>query len=75
MVDMLNSRYGWGWTIEDYNKANRDVLRFELEFNRRAGLTTADYRIPEFMREEPLPPHNATFDVPDSDLDTVFDTL
>jgi aldehyde:ferredoxin oxidoreductase len=75
MVDMLNGRYGWGWTIEDYNQANRDVLRFELEFNRRAGVTSADYRIPEFMREEPLPPHNHTFDIPDSDLDTVFDTL
>jgi aldehyde:ferredoxin oxidoreductase len=75
MVDMINGRYGWGWTIEDYNQANRDVLRFELEFNRRAGLTSNDYRIPEFMREEPLPPHNSTFDIPDSDLDSVFDTL
>jgi aldehyde:ferredoxin oxidoreductase len=75
MVDMVNGRYGWGWTIDDYNKFNRDVLRTELEFNRRAGLTSADYRIPEFMREEPLPPHNTTFDVPDSDLDTVFEKL
>jgi aldehyde:ferredoxin oxidoreductase len=75
MVDMVNGRYGWGWTVEDYNHFNRDVLRNELEFNRRAGLTAADYRIPEYMREEPLPPHNTTFDVPDSDLDTVFETL
>jgi aldehyde:ferredoxin oxidoreductase len=75
MVDMLNGRYGWGWTVEDYNQANRDVLRFELEFNRRAGVNKTDYRIPEFMREEPLPPHNHTFDVPDSELDSVFDTL
>jgi aldehyde:ferredoxin oxidoreductase len=75
MVDMLNGRYGWGWTVDDYDQANRDVLRAEIEFNRRAGLTAADYRIPEYMREEPLAPHNATFDIPDSDLDTVFDTL
>jgi aldehyde:ferredoxin oxidoreductase len=75
MLDMINGRYGWGWTVEDYNRFNRDVLRTELEFNRRAGLTAADYRIPEFMCQEPLPPHNATFDIPDSDLDTVFDTL
>jgi aldehyde:ferredoxin oxidoreductase len=75
MVDMLNGRYGWGWTIDDYDHANRDVLRTELEFNRRAGLTTADYRIPEFMCDEPLPPHNVTFDVPDSDLDSIFETL
>jgi aldehyde:ferredoxin oxidoreductase len=75
MVDMINGRYGWGWTTDDYNKFNQDVLRTELEFNRRAGLTSADYRIPEYMREEPLPPHQATFDVPDSDLDTVFEKL
>jgi aldehyde:ferredoxin oxidoreductase len=75
MVDMLNGIYGWGWTKEDLDRANRDVLRTELEFNRRAGITAADYRIPEYMREEPLSPHNVTFDVPDSELDAVFDTL
>jgi aldehyde:ferredoxin oxidoreductase len=75
MVDMLNGRFGWGWTVEDYDRANRDVLRTELEFNRRAGITAADYRIPEFMCDEPLPPHNVTFDVPASDLDSVFESL
>jgi aldehyde:ferredoxin oxidoreductase len=75
MIDMINGIYGWGWTKEDYDRFNRDVLRTELEFNRRAGITQNDYRIPEYMREEPLPPHNAVFDVPDSDLDTLFDTL
>ena len=75
MVDMLNGRFGWSWTKEDFDRFNRDVLRTELEFNRRAGITAADYRIPEYMREEPLAPHNATFDVPDAELDAVFDTL
>ena len=75
MVDMINGRYGWGWKIEDYDRFNREVLRTELEFNRRAGLTAADYRIPAYMRQESLPPHQAVFDVPDSDLDAVFDEL
>jgi aldehyde:ferredoxin oxidoreductase len=75
MVDMINGIYGWGWTKEDFDRFNREVLRNELEFNRRAGITSADYRIPEFMREEALPPHNTTFDVPDSELDAVFNTL
>jgi len=75
MIDMINGIYGWGWTLETYDKFNRDVLRTELEFNKRAGLTRNDYRIPEYMREEPLPPHNVVFDVPDSDLDSIFDTL
>jgi aldehyde:ferredoxin oxidoreductase len=75
MVDMLNGIYGWGWTKDDYDRANRDVLRTELEFNRRAGFTKEDYRIPEYMREEPLAPHNVVFDVLDSDLDAVFEAL
>jgi aldehyde:ferredoxin oxidoreductase len=75
MVDMINGIYGWGWTSEDLDRSNRDVLRTELEFNRRAGITASDYRIPEYMREEPLAPHNVVFDVPDSELDAVFDTL
>jgi aldehyde:ferredoxin oxidoreductase len=75
MVDMINGIYGWGWIKDDLDRFNRDVLRTELEFNRRAGKTAADYRIPEYMREEPLAPHNTTFDVPDSELDAVFNTL
>ena len=75
MVDMLNGIYGWGWTKEDLDQFNRDVLRNELEFNRRAGFTAVDYRIPEYMCEEPLAPHNAVFDVPEADLDSVFETL
>jgi aldehyde:ferredoxin oxidoreductase len=75
MIDMINGIYGWGWTKEDYDQFNRTVLRRELEFNKKAGITQTDYRIPEYMREEPLPPHNAVFDVPDSDLDSLFDTL
>ena len=75
MADMLNGMYGWGWTTQDLDRSYREVLRTEIEFNRRAGITATDHRIPEYMREEPLAPHNVTFDVPDAELDAVFDTL
>jgi aldehyde:ferredoxin oxidoreductase len=75
MADMINGIYGWGWTPADLDRSNRDVLRTELEFNRRAGITASDHRIPEYMREEPLAPHNVTFDIPDAELDAVFDAL
>ena len=75
MVDMLNGMYGWNWTPDDLDRANRDLLRTELEFNKRAGITSTDYRIPEYMHREPLAPHNTTFDVPDSDLDSIFEAL
>ncbi len=75
MADMINGIYGWSWNANDLDNLYRDVLRNELEFNRLAGITAEDYRIPEYMREEPLAPHNTVFDVPDSELDSVFDTL
>ena len=75
MADMINGIYGWGWKPDDLDNLYRDVLRNELEFNRRAGITAEDYRIPEYMREEPLAPHNVVFDVPDSELDSIFETL
>lgn len=75
MADMVNGIFGWDWDTEDLDNMYRDVLRNELEFNRQAGITAEDYRIPEYMREEPLAPHNTIFDVPDSELDSVFETL
>jgi aldehyde:ferredoxin oxidoreductase len=31
--------------------------------------------VPEFMKYEPLPPHNGVWDVPDSALDSVYAEL
>lgn len=44
----------------------------EREFNRLAGFTSKDDRIPEWMTEEPLQPTNSVFDVPESELDSIF---
>ncbi len=75
MVDMINGLYDWGWTPEDLDRANRDVLRMENEFNQKAGITAKDHRIPEYMTKEPLPPHDAVFDIPDKHLDEIYDDL
>jgi len=68
MVDLINGRYGWGWTVEDLEEAEVDVLRTEREFNRRAGFSQAHDRLAEAFTREPLPPHNAVFDIPDEEL-------
>jgi aldehyde:ferredoxin oxidoreductase len=75
MVDLLNGRYGWGWSVADLEEMKKSVLRMELEFNEKAGHTAADARMPEYMTREPLPPHNTVFDVPDSEMDAVFAAL
>ncbi|MEW6661448.1 MAG: aldehyde ferredoxin oxidoreductase C-terminal domain-containing protein [Bacillota bacterium] len=57
---------------EDYMyQLGVSVLKTELEFNRRAGFTKVHDRIPGYMLEEKLTPHDLVFDVTDEDLDTV----
>jgi aldehyde:ferredoxin oxidoreductase len=75
MVDLINGRFGWGWSVEDLQEYKKTVLQMELAFNEKAGLTSADVRMPEYMTREPLPPHNTVFDVPDAELDAVFSGL
>ncbi|HSB78762.1 MAG TPA: aldehyde ferredoxin oxidoreductase C-terminal domain-containing protein [Candidatus Methylomirabilis sp.] len=72
VADLLNARYGWGVTADIGPALGKETLALEREFNRRAGFTAAHDRIPEYMRTEPLPPHGSVFDVPDSDLDSIF---
>jgi aldehyde:ferredoxin oxidoreductase len=73
--DLLNSRYGWNVGTDILQQLGRESLTLEREFNRRAGFTQADDRMPEFMRHESLPPLGTVFDVTDEDLDSVFDWI
>jgi len=57
---------------EDWQELGTRVLKAERAFNRQAGFTRVHDRIPEYMRTEPLPPHNSVFDVSEDDLDDVF---
>lgn len=71
MVETCNGVLGTGWTVDDIGRIGREVLDVERAFNKAAGFTKADDRLPEFMRYEKLPPHNNVFDVSDEELDKV----
>jgi aldehyde:ferredoxin oxidoreductase len=49
------------------------VLKAEREFNRKAGFTKQDDRLPKLFYEEPLPPHNTVFVISDEEIDSTFD--
>jgi aldehyde:ferredoxin oxidoreductase len=49
------------------------VLKAEKEFNRKAGFTNEDDRLPRFYYEEPLPPHNTVFVISDEEIDSTLD--
>ena len=71
--DLLNSRYNWDVTTDILQVLGKETLKLEHEFNDRAGFTSADDRLPEWMTREPLPPNNSVFDVPAADLDGLYD--
>ncbi|MFZ7113353.1 MAG: aldehyde ferredoxin oxidoreductase family protein [Desulfatiglandales bacterium] len=71
IVDMLNAKYGLSLTTDDVTGLGKKVLAMERDFNKRAGFTAADDRLPEFFRTEKLAPHNLVFDVSEEDLDSV----
>ncbi len=70
--DLLNARYGWQVGADILQVLGKETIAMEREWNKRAGFTSADDRIPEYMRTEPLPPHNSVFDASESDLDDIF---
>ncbi len=73
MVDECNGVLGTNWTADDVARIGKEVLDLELEFNRKAGFTKRDDRLPEFMTYETVAPHDVVWDIPDSDIDKVFD--
>lgn len=69
----LKGRYGWDLTFEDVQNIGLEVLETEREFNRRAGVSEEFFDLPEFMREEPLPPRNSVYDIPMETMQQIWD--
>jgi len=71
--DFIRSRFGWDVDTTILLELGKQTIVMELEFNRGAGFTKADDRLPEWMTREPVPPHNVIFDVPKEEMDKVFE--
>ena len=50
----------------------RRVIDLERDFNRRAGLTEATDRLPDFFTRETLAPGGEEWDVPAEELDAIW---
>jgi aldehyde:ferredoxin oxidoreductase len=72
-LPLLKGRYGWDYAYADVQKMGIDVLATEREFNRRAGVSEEFNDVPEFMREEPLPPMNSVYDIPMEEMQRIWD--
>jgi aldehyde:ferredoxin oxidoreductase len=72
LSELLNAKYGWQVEPDILQKLGMETLKMEREFNRLAGFSSKDDRIPEWMTTQSLPEIDAVFDVPETDLDGVF---
>ncbi|MGB9871134.1 MAG: aldehyde ferredoxin oxidoreductase family protein [Anaerolineae bacterium] len=72
LVEECAGILGVDWTADDVARIGKEIMEKELAFNRAAGFTKAHDRVPEFMKYEPLPPHNVVWEVPDEELDAVW---
>lgn len=69
----MNAKFGTQMGPDDIPALGIRVLKEELDFNRRAGFTAADDRLPQFFYEEALPPHNKVVLISDEEMDSTFD--
>jgi aldehyde:ferredoxin oxidoreductase len=69
MVKLLNGLHGLDCQEGDVLNMAIEALKEEICFNRKAGISEAEDRLPLFLSTEPLPPTNAVFDIPKEDLE------
>jgi aldehyde:ferredoxin oxidoreductase len=70
---MVAAKSGKPFSEDDWTSLGKRILKTEREFNRNAGFTNKDDRLPRMFYEEPLPPHNKVVIISDEDMDRTFD--
>lgn len=59
---LIQAVYGDDIDYSDLSRLGLDTIRLELEFNEKAGISSASDDLPEFFRNEKLLPENHVFD-------------
>jgi len=72
LLKALTAKLGTPLGPDAIPKLGVRTLQAEREFNRKAGFTNKDDRLPEFFYKEALPPHNTVFAITDAELDSTF---
>ncbi len=73
---LLAARYGWNDLPDNIlQELGKQTIKLEREFNKRAGFTAKDDRLPEWMTREAIPENGSVFDVSGDVLDHIFDGI
>ncbi|OQB24195.1 MAG: putative oxidoreductase YdhV [Firmicutes bacterium ADurb.Bin182] len=73
LTNLFKAKFGWVVSLADIRHLGAKVLELERSFNEKSGACERFNRIPEFMREEPLPPNNTVFDITDEEMERIWD--
>lgn len=68
LATMMGAKFGGEWDIPRLMGLGVQTLVLERQFNKAAGFTAQDDRLPEFMYREVLPGSGLLFDVTDEEL-------
>ncbi|SHO51113.1 aldehyde ferredoxin oxidoreductase family protein [Desulfopila aestuarii] len=69
---MYAAKTGKPFSEERWPELGESVLKAEREFNRRAGFTAKDDRLPSMFYSEPLPPYNVVVKVTNEEMENTF---
>lgn len=74
MAAFISERFGEPLSEDELLTLSRDAIETEREFNRRAGFDREDDRLPQWLRDEPLPMPDgpSVFDIEDALIDEVW---
>ncbi len=68
MADLVQSWTGNSFTADDLVNLGVGAMKDEQEFNKRAGFTKMDDKLPRFFETDALPPHNVVWDYDEDEL-------
>ncbi|MEW6184442.1 MAG: aldehyde ferredoxin oxidoreductase C-terminal domain-containing protein [Thermodesulfobacteriota bacterium] len=69
LLRLLKAKNGLDPGADWLDETGKRILRAEKDFNRRAGFTEKDDRLPGYFYKEPLPPHNTVVLISDEEMD------
>ena len=72
IVEAMAGKFGGEWNVDKLFGIGLQTLIMEKKFNRGAGFTAKDDRLPQFFYDEPSPMTGATFDFTDEELAQVL---
>jgi len=71
----INAMYNLNLTRDDVIEIGKNILKTEIEFNEKAGITQDMNDVPQFFREEPSIPSNIKYSFAKEELKSFWDKL